>query len=317
MLLYIPNIIDGANQLVGSITEFFRLNNTTYLIGGCAAGINAIKFTGSAHRPAFDVDIVCKEAKSRSRKTIKLGSFDFGIDIMSQDELNLRFSPVLESTNGITQLSIWSGSKSSSVINIPTTLHYESLSTLLPNKAHLMEMHYLSRLGEMSKEIFDIAVMSRFLDNSTVLNLNNEAPNVISLFYLSSAMVLARSKNIAHRNISSMDISSIISASENSASRFYSAQSQSLRLLVEQRPMLLPTILFNAYDIFMKEKREQIKRMDTHSDNTLKAELSAINMSILDALRRSDSCALSSIASNMKDLMRRESVGNNRLVSCS
>lgn len=311
----IPNIIDGANQIVNSITEFFTSNNKTYLIGGCAACINAMHFIGNAYRPAFDVDIVCNNVSERSRKMINIGNFAFGIDIIPQNQLKFGFEPQLESTKGTTHLLIRSGEKSTSLVDIHNGLAYESLATLLPNKAHLMKMHYLSRLGEMSKEIFDIAMMSRFLDNSTVLKLNENNPEILGLFYLSSTMVLAKSSHIVHRNISGVDIKTIIHASEDGASYFYSANDRNLKAIADEKPMLLPVMLFNIYDVYMKGKKDAITNIDNAANNCLKEELSSINLGIIDALRRLDTQKLKSMIPEITKLIRNEPTSKNKLLN--
>ena len=307
----IPNIIDGANQLVGSITEFFASSNKTYLIGGCAACINAMQFIGNAYRPAFDVDIVCNNVLERSRKMINIGNFAFGIDVMPHNQLTFGFAPQLESTKGTTHLLIRSGEKSTSIVDIHNELTYESLATLLPNKAYLMKMHYLSRLGEMSKEIFDIAMMSRFLDNSTILKLSTDNPEILGLFYLSSTMVLAKSSHIVHRNISDFDNTTIIHASESGASYFYSINDEHLKSIANSAPMLLPVMLFNIYDVYMKGKKDAIANIDSTTNDYLKRDLFSINLGIIDALRRHDAQKLKSTIPEITKLMRNEPTSKN------
>ncbi len=311
----IPNIIEGANQLVNNIAEFFTSSNKTYLIGGCAACINAMQFIGNAYRPAFDIDIVCNNNLERSRKMINLGNFAFGIDVIPHNQLKFGFEPQLESTKGTTHLLIRSGEKSTSLLDIHDELAYESLDTLLPNKAYLMKMYYLSRLGEMSKEIFDIAMMSRFLDNSTVFKLGVDSPDILGLFYLSSAMVLAKSSHIVHRNISGVDNKTIIQASENGASHFYSVNEEHLKSIADERPMLLPVMLFNIYDVYMKGKKDAIANIDSAANNHLKKELSIINLNIIDALRRPDAQKLKSIIPEITKLMRSEPISKSTLLN--
>ena len=126
------------------------------------------------------------------------------------------------------------------------------------------------------------------LNASIIFKLGVDSPDILGLFYLSSAMVLAKSSHIVHRNISGVDNKTIIQASENGASHFYSVNEEHLKSIADERPMLLPVMLFNIYDVYMKGKKDAIANIDSAANNHLKKELSIINLNIIDALRRPD-----------------------------
>ena len=126
-------------------------------------------------------------------------------------------------------------------------------------------------------------------------------------------MVLAKSGCIAHRNISGIDGNTIVRSAADSASIFYSVENENLRLLLNEKPMLLPIMLFNVYDVYVKGKKEIIEHIDSTSDLSLKKRLNEINLGTLDALRRSDAIRLRSVVAELKGLIRSENISKSAL----
>lgn len=277
-------MIENIAQFNAEIMNIFQDAGNMFLIGGCAALMNAQRYLGFEHRPAFDIDIVTTTKDKRDTKTLQISNFGFRIDIIPRDAFSMHFNPAILSSNNHTNLLLWTGKRSTSGLDLPFGVKYESIATLLPNKAYLMLEHYTSRLGEMAKEMFDIAMMGHLIGKEDTHTIYANEPEISPLIYASSAMMLMRRKELTKRNLSTLEDNVVSSNAQKSAEAFFNNNTlKELKRLSEQKPMLLGIMLFNTFDIYMKERKEELCYMD-NAKNNAGLGIKAVNEMIVNSL---------------------------------